>query len=296
MAYGDDWENDTLDRLHRWEQIRWRREIDEQNLNPDERLDEVGWDIYYCATRVMGEREAAALALDGPYVKRLKVRDDLLRRDRLALEARYRELRPEGAGLGVTKTQADDQLTFWNDRLARPTFVYFIQEGGDGPVKIGFSKRPERRPQKLQTGNPRELLLRHVLPGDRAIEDQLHRRFAPARIRGEWFGREYLPVIMAFAGGLADRMVQVYDGSGSPPRPSGGDVRAARELDRIRAEIERLWLAGHDVPAIAQLGRLTEDEVREQLREMRRSGIYDVQRAGGYDLHRGRLVARRARP
>lgn len=295
MAYGDAWEQDTLDRLHRWQEMRWRRESGEQHLAPDERLDEVGWDIYYCATRVMSEREAAALALEGPYAKRVKVRADLLRRDRIALEARYRELRPNGPGLVDTHTQAADQLAFWTDRLGHPSFIYFIQESGDGPVKIGFSRRPERRPHELQTGNPRELVLRHVVPGDRAMESQLHRRFEPARIRGEWFGREYLPVIMSFAGGLADRMVHAYDDGGTPPRLIGGDVRTARELERIRSEIERLWLAGHDVPAIAQLAWLSEDEVQEQIREMRTSPIYDVQRPGGFDLRRGRLVAYRAK-
>jgi hypothetical protein len=295
MAYGDAWERDTLDRLHRWREMRWRREFEEQHLSPDERLDEVGWDIYFCATRAMGEREAAALALDGTFGERLRVREDLFRRHRLALERRYEEIHPDGPGFGVTDTTAPEQLAFWGDRLHRPTFIYFIQSGEEGPIKIGFSNRPARRAPELQTGNPRELLLRHVVPGDRAMEDQLHRRFEPARIRGEWFGREYLPVISAFAGGLADRMVHAYDGSGVPPRLTGGDVRTATEVDRIRTDIERLWLAGHDVSAIAELVWLAEEEVEEQLAEMRTVGTWDVQRRGGFDVRRGRLVAYRSK-
>lgn len=68
-----------------------------------------------------------------------------------------------------------------------------MQSGEEGPIKIGISNRPQRRAPELQTGNPHELPLRHVVPGDRAMENRLHRRFEPARIRGEWFGREYLP-------------------------------------------------------------------------------------------------------
>jgi Meiotically Up-regulated Gene 113 (MUG113) protein len=295
MAYGDQWERDTLNRLHRWQEMRWRRELHEQSLPPDERLDEVGWDIYYCATRVMDESDAAALALDGNYHQRLRVRDDLFRRHRLVLERLYAELHPGGAGFGVFETIAPEQLDFWVQRLNNPTFIYFIQSGEDGPIKIGLSNRPERRVPELQTGNPRELLMRHVIPGNLAVEQQLHQRFEPARIRGEWFGREYLPVIIAFAGGLADRMVHAYDGSGVPPRLTGGDVRTAAELDRIRADIERLWLAGHDTTAIARLTWFTEEEVEQQLTEMREVGIYDVHRPGGFDIRGGRLVAYRSK-
>lgn len=295
MAYRDEWECDTLDRLRRWQEMRWRRESEEQHLPPNERLDEIGWDIYYCATRVMGEREAAALALDGTFRQRLRVRDDLFHRHRLTLDQRYRELRPDAPGFGVTYTTAREQLAFWTERLTSPTFIYFIQSGDDGPIKIGFSNRPDRRAPELQTGNPRELLLRHVVPGDRAMEKQLHRRFEPALIRGEWFGREYLPVIRAFAGGLADRMVHSYDGSGLPPGLSGGHVRTAKELRRIRADIERLWVEGHEISAIADFTWLGEEEVEQELGKMRALGSYDVHRRGGFDIRAGRLVAYRSR-
>ncbi len=76
--------------------MRWRRESEEEHLPLDERLNEVGWDIYFGATRAMGEREAAALALDGTFRDRVRVRDDLLRRRRIALEQRYEELHPAG--------------------------------------------------------------------------------------------------------------------------------------------------------------------------------------------------------
>lgn len=69
--------------------------------------------------------------------------------------------------------------------------IYFIQEGEDGPVKIGYSKENcERRLSSLQTGNPRQLTLAAVRTGAHGMpakERELHDRFAAHRIRGEWF-------------------------------------------------------------------------------------------------------------
>jgi Meiotically up-regulated gene 113 len=296
MAYGDQWEREVRQRLDRWQEMRWCREEAELDLQPNERLDEVGWDIYYCATRSMNAHEAAALALDGTYRQRLLVRDDQLKRHHDDLRRSYTELRPNSAPFDVFDTSAPEQLDFWRSRLRDPAFIYFIQSGEHGPIKIGFSNKPTRRVPELQTGNPDELLLRHVIPGDLTVERKLHERFEPARIRGEWFGREYLPVIAAFAAGLADNMVHAYDGSGSPPRLIGGDVRTAAELDRIRAEIERLWLAGHELAAIARYMWMDEEDIALQLEEMRELSIYDVNRPGGYDIREGRLVAMRAKP
>jgi len=282
--------------MERWQEMRWQREAAELYLPPDQRLDEVGWDIYYCATRSMSDHEAAALALDGSYKKRRLVRADQLRGHHEDLARTYAELHPGGAAFEVFDTSAPEQLEFWTSRLRDPTFIYFIQSGEHGPIKIGYSNKPARRVPELQTGNPKELLLRGVIPGDLTVERKLHERFEPARIRGEWFGREYLPVIAAFAGGLADSMVHAYDGSGSPPRLVGGNVRAPGELDRIRAEIERMWLAGHEPPAIAQYMWMDEEDVALQLEEMRALSIYDVDRPGGWDIREGHLVAARAKP
>lgn len=294
MAYDDAWEREILTRVREWEQMRWKREFAERLMDPDDRLDEVGWDIFYCATHGMNTTDAARLALDGNLRQRLQVRDDLLRRHRLELERRYGELHPGGAPFGAFDTTAPEQIEFWRSKIERPTFIYFIQSGEDGPIKIGYSVDPDRRLPQLQTGNPRGLILRHIIPGDRSVEHQLHTRFEPARIRGEWFGREYLPVIATFAGGLAERMLQSYDGSGVPPRLVGGEVRTASKLARIRADIERLWLAGHDIEAISRYTWLEVEEVEAQLEEMRALKIYDIHRKSGFDIRGGRLVAYRA--
>jgi Meiotically up-regulated gene 113 len=156
-----------------------------------------------------------------------------------------RELDPSSTRHSLFDTQAPEQIEFWNENLPKSDFIYFIQSGVSGPVKIGLSKTPVQRVSKLQTGNPRDLILRHVIPGDRGVESELHDRFKPARIRGEWFGRAYLSVILTFAAGLADEMVQAYDGSGNVPRLTHGEVRTASEIERIRQDIERLRRDGH---------------------------------------------------
>lgn len=72
--------------------------------------------------------------------------------------------------------------------------VYFAE--ADGRVKIGWSKKVASRVAQLQTANAVPLRLLGVIPGGRALERQLHERFAPARLSGEWF--EATPDLLAY--------------------------------------------------------------------------------------------------
>lgn len=68
--------------------------------------------------------------------------------------------------------------------------IYFIQAGEDGPVKIGFAKTVvgvHRRLAGFQTSHHETLRLLGYLEGSREDEATLHRVFADARVRGEWF-------------------------------------------------------------------------------------------------------------
>lgn len=74
--------------------------------------------------------------------------------------------------------------------------LYVVQEGHDGPIKIGIAANAFWRLSELQVGNHRSLHLRAVFVGDDkrdvyAIEQQVHRFLAEYRIGGEWF--DYLP-------------------------------------------------------------------------------------------------------
>lgn len=67
------------------------------------------------------------------------------------------------------------------------SFVYFIQAGDDGPIKIGVAHDPEWRLQDLQIGSHQKLRLIGTVEGDKQLERAFHERLAHLRIRGEWF-------------------------------------------------------------------------------------------------------------
>lgn len=66
-------------------------------------------------------------------------------------------------------------------------WVYFIQEGDSGPVKIGFSRDVARRLGELQRQAKAPLRLLVSFEGTRRDEAALHTRFADHRLFGEWF-------------------------------------------------------------------------------------------------------------
>jgi hypothetical protein len=67
-------------------------------------------------------------------------------------------------------------------------FVYFIQEGDGGPVKIGRSFDPTGRLRKLATGSSKPLALLGVVEGGWQERD-LHKQFSHLRVsdNSEWF-------------------------------------------------------------------------------------------------------------
>lgn len=79
--------------------------------------------------------------------------------------------------------------------------IYFVQDSETLAIKIGYAADPANRIAALQTGNPSALVLLMECPGDRSVEAMYHRRFAKARIVGEWFrpGPELLQYLLANA-------------------------------------------------------------------------------------------------
>jgi hypothetical protein len=80
----------------------------------------------------------------------------------------------------------------WDDvdaAIQRRDHVYVV---GFGPyVKIGMSRnRPQLRIAAIQSTCPEDLTVYGLLPGDKAYEGALHRRYSEYRTRGEWFRRE----------------------------------------------------------------------------------------------------------
>jgi hypothetical protein len=78
------------------------------------------------------------------------------------------------------------------------TYVYFVQSGRGGPIKIGKARDPKVRLRELQVGNPVALTLLATLREEQScdcreerwIEKSIQNRFSDLRIRGEWYRPE----------------------------------------------------------------------------------------------------------
>lgn len=68
--------------------------------------------------------------------------------------------------------------------------VYFIKNGVQGRVKIGFSGSHNLRLSTLQVSTPDTLTLLATIPGTVKTERRLQKRFASYKIRGEWYRLE----------------------------------------------------------------------------------------------------------
>ncbi len=67
--------------------------------------------------------------------------------------------------------------------------IYFIQQEGGGPIKIGFTRKAklDQRLHQLQVSNPLPLQVLFAMCGCKKAEAGLHLRFDYARASGEWF-------------------------------------------------------------------------------------------------------------
>lgn len=139
--------------------------------------------------------------------RRLRISATLLRSwiTKLGMDAEL-ETAAKGAGFTLSAVRG-------SHRPDEPQFVYFIQAGLRGPIKIGWSSNVKQRMTSAQVDNHEELRLRVTAPGGPQIEARLHVVFNAAWIRGEWFhpvpelleliealeeGATLLPILEAF--------------------------------------------------------------------------------------------------
>jgi hypothetical protein len=70
-------------------------------------------------------------------------------------------------------------------------FLYVIGPENTGPVKIGFSKHPEKRVKELQTGSSEKYVLHHKVEFEdkkaKLLEALIHKMISYNRVKGEWF-------------------------------------------------------------------------------------------------------------
>ncbi|MDD2468550.1 MAG: GIY-YIG nuclease family protein [Desulfobulbus sp.] len=71
--------------------------------------------------------------------------------------------------------------------MRRDRFIYFMQNGEKGPIKIGITFDVQRRLAQAQTFNYQPITLLGEIPGDQRLETALLNRFSSYHLSGEWF-------------------------------------------------------------------------------------------------------------
>jgi len=105
-------------------------------------------------------------------------------------------------------------------------FVYLIQSVVGGPIKIGKADDPSVRLAEIQFWSPFELRVIAKAPGGYLLERELHHRFRPYRLHGEWFS-EHAPGIKSCLRGRSKKAFaetsafsgHILDTSPSEPTP-----------------------------------------------------------------------------
>jgi len=110
--------------------------------------------------------------------------------------AAYRHLGPRGLAKG--RPRSDGTIS---DRT-RAGVVYFLQKGRRQVIKIGYSGDHEERRLNLQVATSDRLRLIATIPGNRAVEAVLHKRFREHKITGDWYRLE---------GSLAEYVAELKD-------------------------------------------------------------------------------------
>lgn len=65
--------------------------------------------------------------------------------------------------------------------------IYIVKEKNSNFVKIGYSKDVKIRMRKMQSDNPRELILLKTYKGTLTTEKKIHNKFKELHIKGDWF-------------------------------------------------------------------------------------------------------------
>jgi hypothetical protein len=105
-----------------------------------------------------------------------------------------------------------------DDEQADGSYLYFIQAGESGPIKIGISRNPWARLRTLQTAHFAPLrMLAAVKPYRTAmLEAELHKHLHRLRLTGEWFDpavrglAEYAATVERDEAGVAENGVMDF--------------------------------------------------------------------------------------
>lgn len=90
--------------------------------------------------------------------------------------------------------------------MSSDPFVYFIRPVGmEGPVKIGYSAKPQKRLMELSVWSPFPLEIAAIVPGNSFLEHALHQKFSAQHSHREWFSpsEELTNLIAALSSGMS---------------------------------------------------------------------------------------------
>jgi len=92
---------------------------------------------------------------------------------------------PEGYKEGPRVKNKDNMP----EDITRSGFIYFIEAGEGGPIKIGFSQNPWARLNDLQGASPQKYKIVATIKGTMRQESEWHNQFKSSCIDREWFTR-----------------------------------------------------------------------------------------------------------
>lgn len=121
-------------------------------------------------------------------------------------------------------------------------YIYLIQLGEHGPVKIGYSSDPKKRLDALQIGAAEPVYLRALVAGAHHEEQALHRKYDEFRLRGEWFNP-------------SDDMLDELMGMPQVDPKSVVPLRRPRKKPMEAAEAEAIW-RDKSVPQVEAIKRM----------------------------------------
>lgn len=116
-------------------------------------------------------------------------------------------------------------------------FIYVLGEKYTGPVKIGFSKNPERRLIDLKAAFPYRVELLAVAPGSIFDESYIHSCFSKYALESEWFSRtrkilQFIKAIQS-TGKLPDVFLSGRSVSKVPKRTSKCSAMDAKVIEQF---------------------------------------------------------------
>lgn len=115
----------------------------------------------------------------------------------------------------------------WRDLSS---FVYFVQVGLSGPIKIGTAQNVKQRITQLQTANPNPLRLLAVVRGGPPLEIDLHERLKEHRQLREWF----TPNASVLGAALLERCSDLFEFREDLTLELGGE-----QLESLHAALEK---------------------------------------------------------